>query len=43
MADEIPSHSPAARENGMAHHSESLLFNLVVCLAAALLCGGLAE
>jgi monovalent cation:H+ antiporter-2, CPA2 family len=43
MADEIPSHSPAARENGMPHHSESLLFNLVVCLAAALLCGGLAE
>lgn len=26
----------------MQFHSESLLFNLVVCLAAALLCGGLA-
>jgi monovalent cation:H+ antiporter-2, CPA2 family len=26
----------------MQYHSESLLFNLVVCLAAALLCGGLA-
>jgi monovalent cation:H+ antiporter-2, CPA2 family len=38
---QISAHNSVARAVHM-HHSESLLFNLVVCLAAALICGWLA-